>query len=207
MFKVFICNRFDDGRKSSDAILVEEFKTLLSAKREGKTHLLTDKSFFYVKEYEEGFSHIIGGEQDTGRVAYSSRGLCEDCPSTEHCVGSQSQCAFYKGYIQGKRDMFRDIMAGTPPKGGNLRYHFACANHHMFSSNDIKASFNTYEEALEYQTEGGFWGDDCRFGIITQIDGKWYKVWEKKRNILRISDINQTFLESYEYEIGMKEGA
>lgn len=115
MLKAFICNRIDDRKRNSDlilttAIVVDEFDTLLSAKREAKTYLLTDKSFFYIKEYEEGFSHIIGGEQDTGKVVYSSRGLCEDCPGMENCVGSQSQCTFYKGYVQGKRDMFQDIM-------------------------------------------------------------------------------------------------
>ena len=109
MYKVFVNNITDTG-KCSTGILVEEFTSLLSAKREGRAHLISDKSYYYVKEYSDGLSHIIGGQQDTGMVVYSSRKECEDCPSSaDGCVGDQLQCSFYKDYVKGLQSAFQSI--------------------------------------------------------------------------------------------------
>lgn len=175
MLIVFVRNIFDDGARCSDVILVEQFKTLSDAKKEGKTYLLSEDSYFFVKEYQDG-SPIIGGKWDTGRVVYSSRGQCEDCPNMKRCTGSQNRCDFYTEYIRQKRKLSQEAAAVTQE---DIKFHFACAYRRMYTPEDIQASFDTYEEAYQYQMKG-FW-DDSTYGIIVRIKEAWYRIFDRIR--------------------------
>lgn len=76
MFRVFLHNKLKSSDEAHTALLCQSFDTLKGAQREAETHLLSDASYYIVKEYPDRAVNIIGpDEQDTGTVVFDSRVL------------------------------------------------------------------------------------------------------------------------------------